>query len=106
MGAELRLNDRLRGAKVLMLMLQKYILPLSIAVCLLVDPSGSRWYAYCSILAYYLHLHVLYEVLHHDRHALVAFARVSLFWAIFISIVAAIASATGSGHSGGHSTSE
>lgn len=48
---------------------------------------------------YYLHLHVLYEIFHHDRHALVAFARVSLFWGVFISIVAAIASATGSRHS-------
>ena len=92
--SEIRLNDRLNDVKILFLIIQKYILSLSIAMCILTDPSGSSWYAIISILIYYLHLHILYEIFHNERHAMVAFARVSLFWGIFISIVAAIASST------------
>lgn len=49
--AELRINDKLQSTKMLMLVLQKYILPLSIALCLWMDPTGSRWWGYCAILA-------------------------------------------------------
>eukprot|EP01084_Bolivina_argentea_P252318 423497_1 len=92
--SEIRLNNKFNSIKILMLVLQKYILPLSISLCILIDPTGRKWYSYISILLYYLHLHILYEIFHNERHFYIAFARVTLFWGIFISIVAAIASAT------------
>lgn len=91
---ELKLNDRMSFSRNVIFIIQKYLLPLSIVICLAVDPTGKQWYAYISVFVYYLHLHVLYEIFHNERQIIVAVARVTLFWAIFISIVTGIASAT------------
>ena len=131
----LRINDELFQIKYLLLCLQKYILPFSIAICILLDPNSGasnrsssdsssnndssnsdnntgdnddKWYAYASILIYYLHLHLLYEIFHHKRYFLKALARVTLFWGIFVSVIAAIVSQSNSNGTrrGGKTTSD